>query len=259
MAVLALATDLQDMRARLGRMTVARCRLDSPHKGAFVTADDLGVGGALTGTLTFNFVLSSFFSLFLPPLLLYLPPYFTEPDVSSPFLSLSLFLTTKTKTNTVLMKEALQPTLMQTIEGTPVFVHAGPFANIAHGNSSVIADQLALKLVGPEGYVITEAGFGADIGAEKCFNIKCRAGHLRPKCEKFFFFFFSNCFWKLHHENTFIVLSYTSVNYLFFLFLFLLSSAFFFVKLLMQVLLLLLLYVLLNFMVVRHPSKLANH
>ena len=52
----------------------------------------------------------------------------------------------------------------------------------AHGNSSVIADQLALKLVGPKGYVITEAGFGADIGAEKCFNIKCRAGNLRPKC-----------------------------------------------------------------------------
>jgi formyltetrahydrofolate synthetase len=80
------------------------------------------------------------------------------------------------------MKEALQPTLMQTIEGTPVFVHAGPFANIAHGNSSVIADQIALKLVGKNGYVVTEAGFGADIGAEKCFNIKCRAGNLRPKC-----------------------------------------------------------------------------
>ena len=63
MAVLALATDLQDMRARLGRMTVARCRLDGPHKGAFVTADDLGVGGALTGTLTFNFVLSFFLLL----------------------------------------------------------------------------------------------------------------------------------------------------------------------------------------------------
>ena len=82
----------------------------------------------------------------------------------------------------VLMKEAIQPTLMQTIEGTPVFVHAGPFANIAHGNSSVVADQIALKLVGAQGYVVTEAGFGADIGAEKCFNIKCRAGNLRPKC-----------------------------------------------------------------------------
>jgi len=60
------------------------------------------------------------------------------------------------------------------IEGTPVFVHAGPFANIAHGNSSILADKIALKLVGPKGYVITEAGFGADIGMEKFFNIKCR-------------------------------------------------------------------------------------
>ena len=59
-------------------------------------------------------------------------------------------------------------------EGTPVFVHAGPFANIAHGNSSILADKIALKLVGCEGFVITEAGFGADIGMEKFFNIKCR-------------------------------------------------------------------------------------
>ena len=57
-----------------------------------------------------------------------------------------------------LMRDALEPTLMQTVEGTPVFVHAGPFANIAHGNSSIIADKIALKLVGPEGYVVTEAG-----------------------------------------------------------------------------------------------------
>lgn len=56
---------------------------------------------------------------------------------------------------------------MQTLEGTPVFVHAGPFANIAHGNSSVLADKIALKLVGQEGFVVTEAGFGADIGMEK--------------------------------------------------------------------------------------------
>ena len=55
-----------------------------------------------------------------------------------------------------------------------MFVHAGPFANIAHGNSSILADQLALKLVGADGYVVTEAGFGADIGMEKFFNIKCR-------------------------------------------------------------------------------------
>ncbi|KAM6953869.1 monofunctional C1-tetrahydrofolate synthase, mitochondrial [Aplochiton taeniatus] len=80
----------------------------------------------------------------------------------------------------VLMKDAIKPTLMQTLEGTPVFVHAGPFANIAHGNSSVLADKLALKLVGEKGYVVTEAGFGADIGMEKFFNIKCRSSGLRP-------------------------------------------------------------------------------
>ncbi|XP_046893063.1 monofunctional C1-tetrahydrofolate synthase, mitochondrial-like [Hypomesus transpacificus] len=80
----------------------------------------------------------------------------------------------------VLMKDAIKPTLMQTLEGTPVFVHAGPFANIAHGNSSVLADKLALKLVGQDGYVVTEAGFGADIGMEKFFNIKCRASKLQP-------------------------------------------------------------------------------
>ncbi|XP_078412729.1 monofunctional C1-tetrahydrofolate synthase, mitochondrial isoform X1 [Cetorhinus maximus] len=80
----------------------------------------------------------------------------------------------------VLMKDAIKPTLMQTLEGTPVFVHAGPFANIAHGNSSVLADKLALKLVGKDGFVVTEAGFGADIGMEKFFNIKCRASGLQP-------------------------------------------------------------------------------
>lgn len=73
---------------------------------------------------------------------------------------------------TVLMRDAIRPNLMQTLEGTPVFVHAGPFANIAHGNSSILADKIALKLVGPKGFVITEAGFGADIGMEKFFNIK---------------------------------------------------------------------------------------
>ncbi|TWW72252.1 C-1-tetrahydrofolate synthase, cytoplasmic [Takifugu flavidus] len=81
---------------------------------------------------------------------------------------------------TVLMKDAIKPNLMQTLEGNPVFVHAGPFANIAHGNSSILADKIALKLVGPEGYVVTEAGFGADIGMEKFFNIKCRYSGLRP-------------------------------------------------------------------------------
>ncbi|XP_066452022.1 monofunctional C1-tetrahydrofolate synthase, mitochondrial [Eleutherodactylus coqui] len=80
----------------------------------------------------------------------------------------------------VLMKDAIKPTLMQTLEGTPVFVHAGPFANIAHGSSSVLADRIALKLVGKDGFVVTEAGFGADIGMEKFFNIKCRASGLIP-------------------------------------------------------------------------------
>uniref|UniRef100_A0A671QRY4 formate--tetrahydrofolate ligase n=1 Tax=Sinocyclocheilus anshuiensis TaxID=1608454 RepID=A0A671QRY4_9TELE len=123
MAILALTDGLADMRARLGLMVVG-----SSRNGQSITADDLGVTGALA----------------------------------------------------VLMKDAIKPTLMQTLEGTPVFVHAGPFANIAHGNSSVLADKLALKLVGEEGYVVTEAGFGADIGMEKFFNIKCRTSGLRP-------------------------------------------------------------------------------
>ena len=80
----------------------------------------------------------------------------------------------------VLLKDALMPNLMQTLEGTPAFVHAGPFANIAQGNSSIIADQIALKLVGEHGYVITESGFGADMGMEKFFDIKCRYSGLVP-------------------------------------------------------------------------------
>jgi methylenetetrahydrofolate dehydrogenase (NADP+)/methenyltetrahydrofolate cyclohydrolase/formyltetrahydrofolate synthetase len=120
MAVLALTTDLVDMRRRLGEMVVA---LDK--KGDAVTADDIGVGGALT----------------------------------------------------VLMKDAIKPTMMQTLEGTPVFVHAGPFANIAHGNSSIIADKIGLKLAE---YVVTESGFGADMGMEKFFDIKCRYSGLIP-------------------------------------------------------------------------------
>ncbi|KAI9140411.1 formate--tetrahydrofolate ligase-domain-containing protein [Paraphysoderma sedebokerense] len=127
MAVLALATSVEDMRNRLGRMVVASSKSGEP-----VTADDLGVGGALT----------------------------------------------------VLLKDAIKPNLMQTLEGTPVFVHAGPFANIAHGNSSILADQVALKLASgtPDnpGYVVTEAGFGADIGMEKFFDIKCRISGLVP-------------------------------------------------------------------------------
>lgn len=123
MAILALTTSLKDMRERLGAMVIGTSRA-----GDAVTADDLGVGGALT----------------------------------------------------VLMKDAIMPNLMQTLEGTPAFVHAGPFANIAHGNSSIVADQIALKLVGPDGYVLTESGFGADIGMEKFFNIKCRYSGLIP-------------------------------------------------------------------------------
>ena len=79
----------------------------------------------------------------------------------------------------VLMKDAIKPNLMQTLEGQPSFVHAGPFANIAHGNSSIIADKIALKLAD---YVITESGFGADIGMEKFFDVKCRASGLVPNC-----------------------------------------------------------------------------
>ena len=78
---------------------------------------------------------------------------------------------------TVLMKEALHPTIMQTLEGQAAFVHAGPFANIAHGNSSILADRVALHLAD---YVITESGFGADMGAEKFFDIKCRVSGLKP-------------------------------------------------------------------------------
>jgi formate--tetrahydrofolate ligase len=78
---------------------------------------------------------------------------------------------------TVIMREAVKPNLLQTLEGTPVLVHAGPFGNIAHGNSSVIADLIGIHC---GDYLVTEAGFGADMGAERFFNIKCRASGLRP-------------------------------------------------------------------------------
>jgi methylenetetrahydrofolate dehydrogenase (NADP+)/methenyltetrahydrofolate cyclohydrolase/formyltetrahydrofolate synthetase len=91
----------------------------------------------------------------------------------------------------VLMKDAIKPTVMQTLEGTPVFVHAGPFANIAHGNSSIIADRIALKLAGTEegddpsrvGYCITEAGFGADIGMESAYRSSSLPSLTLPYCE----------------------------------------------------------------------------
>ncbi|ETS81585.1 C-1-tetrahydrofolate synthase [Pestalotiopsis fici W106-1] len=132
MAILAMSTDLADMRERLGRMVVATSRAGEP-----VTCDDLGAGGALTA----------------------------------------------------LMKDAIKPNLMQTLEGTPVFVHAGPFANISIGNSSIIADRLALKLTGTEpdedhnakaGFTVTEAGFDFTMGGERFFNIKCRTSGLVP-------------------------------------------------------------------------------
>jgi methylenetetrahydrofolate dehydrogenase (NADP+)/methenyltetrahydrofolate cyclohydrolase/formyltetrahydrofolate synthetase len=134
MAVLALSTSLGDMRERLGRMVVASSKAGDP-----VTADDLGVGGALTA----------------------------------------------------LMRDAIKPNLMQSLEGTPVFVHAGPFANISVGNSSILADRIALKLAGTEqdedhsekaGFVVTEAGFDFTMGGERFFNIKCRASGLIPDC-----------------------------------------------------------------------------
>ena len=120
MAILALTTSLKDMRERLGKIVIGISR-----GGDAVTAEDLGVAGAMT----------------------------------------------------VLMRDAIKPNLMQTVEGTPVFVHAGPFANIAHGNSSILADKIALKLAD---YVITESGFGADMGMEKFMNIKCRYSGLVP-------------------------------------------------------------------------------
>ena len=120
MAILCLARDLDDLRARLGRIVVAYTRDKAP-----VTCADIKADGAMV----------------------------------------------------VLLKEALQPNLVQTLENTPAFVHGGPFANIAHGCNSVVATTTALKLAD---YVVTEAGFGADLGAEKFFDIKCRKAGLKP-------------------------------------------------------------------------------
>jgi formate--tetrahydrofolate ligase len=120
MAVLALATDLPDLRVRLGRIVVGFDRDGDP-----VTAEAMQAAGAMC----------------------------------------------------VILREALKPNLMQTIEQTPVLVHCGPFGNIAHGNSSVVADLIGIRA---GEYLITEAGFGADMGAERFFNIKCRASGLRP-------------------------------------------------------------------------------
>src|SRR5215472_16456772 len=120
MAVLALSSFLQDMRARLGKIVIGFSQAGEP-----VTAEQLRAAGAMT----------------------------------------------------VIMREALLPNLLQTLENTPVLVHAGPFGNIAHGNSSVVADLMGIHA---GDYLITEAGFGADMGAERFFNIKCRASGLTP-------------------------------------------------------------------------------
>jgi formate--tetrahydrofolate ligase len=121
MAILAVAKDLQDLRRRLGAITVAY----SYNGGKPVTAEDLGAAGAMT----------------------------------------------------VLLKDASKPNLIQTLEGQPCLMHCGPFANIAHGNSSLVADLIGLKL---GEYVVTESGFGSDMGMEKLFDIVCRVGGLTP-------------------------------------------------------------------------------
>ena len=121
MAILCLASDLDDLKRRVGNILLGYTYEDKPF-----TVNDLGVAGAIT----------------------------------------------------VLLKDALLPNLVQTTENTPAFVHGGPFANIAHGCNSIIATKMALSY---SNYVITEAGFGADLGAEKFFNIKCRKASLTPK------------------------------------------------------------------------------
>jgi len=120
MAVLCLASDILDLKARLGRMVVAYTYDDQP-----VTAKDLKADGAMAA----------------------------------------------------LLKDALKPNLVQTLEGTPALVHGGPFANIAHGCNSVMATKIAMRL---GDYTVTEAGFGADLGAEKFLDIKCRLAGLKP-------------------------------------------------------------------------------
>ncbi len=120
MAIAAVASDLADLRQRLGAITVAQT-----FEGEPVTAEQLRAAGSMT----------------------------------------------------VLLKETIKPNLVQTLEGQPAFVHCGPFANIAHGNNSVVADRVALKLAD---YVVTESGFGSDMGMEKFMDIVCRLGNLRP-------------------------------------------------------------------------------
>ncbi len=122
MAILCLASDMDDLKARLSRIIVAYTRDGQP-----VTAKDLNAVGAMAA----------------------------------------------------LLKDAIKPNLVQTLEHTPVIVHGGPFANIAHGCNSIIATKAAIKLAD---YVVTEAGFGADLGAEKFLDIKCRTAGINPSC-----------------------------------------------------------------------------
>jgi len=130
MAALAMCSDLEDLRERMGRIIIGTSRpggLSSKREVEPITAEDLNVAGAMT----------------------------------------------------VLLKDAIMPNLMQTLDGSPAFVHCGPFANIAQGNSSIIADKIALKLAD---YVVTESGFGADCGMEKFMNLKSRVSGLVPDC-----------------------------------------------------------------------------
>ena len=121
MAIMAVSSDIHDLRERLGRITVAH----SFDGGRPITAEDLGAAGAMT----------------------------------------------------VLLKDAIKPNLIQTLEGQPCLMHCGPFANIAHGNNSLVADRVGMKL---GDYVVTESGFGSDMGMEKFFDIVCRFGGLQP-------------------------------------------------------------------------------
>lgn len=105
-----------------------------------------------------------------------------QPHVQRPVLPITAEDLNVAGAMTVLLKDAIKPNMMQTLVGSPAFVHTGPFANIAQGNSSIIADKIALKLVGPEGYVVTESGFGADCGMEKFMNLKSRVSGLTPNC-----------------------------------------------------------------------------
>ncbi len=122
MAILALTSNLKDLRSRMGKIMLA-----TTYDGKPITPEDIKAAGAMT----------------------------------------------------VLLKNAIMPNIVQTTEGTACLIHSGPFGNIAHGNSSILADQIALKLAD---YVVTESGFGADLGAEKFMNIKCRYSNLKPNC-----------------------------------------------------------------------------